>query len=362
MKLRLNYGIKVRFGLENPEDIQVVVGEGSERNEFVINNDNLVSWLFNVMEEAEQNDLVTNCAEELGMKIEDAKKLINTLIENEIFVSAASNSANPTNAESLWEKWGWRDALDLHNANRNLLWIHDYTNNPKVMTWYHKDILIIPETPEPSPSKKNKSWVKKYSLPQISNKAKNQIFGDVLHNRRTRRNFKNQAVSKQDFSDLLWMSFQTIGTYRDKPYKLFHSYSLKRQFEIYPVVLNVEGIESGVYYYNYDEHALYLIHQDIEDDILIKLTNDQLFLENAAVGIFYTINWSQFMWKYRYARAYQIALMEFSGIVQTVLLNATALNLKTFLTPAIRDSKVMELLEIEDGLVECPLYITGIGI
>ncbi len=362
MKLRLNYSIKVRFGLENPTDIQVLVGEGSERNEFVINNENLVSWLFKFIEDTEQIDLVENCAEELGMEIKEAEKLIEKLIELEIFVRSSSIDMVPTSAELLWEKWGWRDALDLYTANRNLLWIHDYTNNPRVMTWYHKDILILPETPEPSPDKSDKPWPKKYSLPLLSDKIRNQVFGEVLHNRRTRRNFKNRTISLQDFSDLLYLSFQNIGTYRDKPYKLFHSYSLKRQFEIYPVILNVEGIENGIYYYNYDEHSLYLINQELDNDILIKLTNDQLFLKNSAVGIFYTINWSQFMWKYRYARSYQIALMEFSGIIQTVLLNATALNLKTFLTPAIRDTKVMELLEIPDGLVECPLYITGIGI
>lgn len=130
---------------------------------------------------------------------------------------------------------------------------------------------------------------------------------------------------------------------------------------IYPVIINVDGLSPGVYLYNPGSHELHQIRMGNFEEELIQYAQNGDFMRNISVGVFYTVQWSQYMWKYRYPRAYRFALMELAGVVQTGLICASGLGIKTFLTPAIADTKVAELLEISNDLTECPLYVTGLG-
>jgi hypothetical protein len=112
-------------------------------------------------------------------------------------------------SELQWEKWGWRDALDFHRATRDLLWRHDYSSNPEIMTWYLNDKTIPNDSPKPLPKKEKPEWVK-VELPSPSGKLDRVSFGTALDKRQTFRNFAPQAISLEDFSDLLSCSLAEL--------------------------------------------------------------------------------------------------------------------------------------------------------
>ena len=66
------------------------------------------------------------------------------------------------------------------------------------------------------------------------------------------------------------------------------------------------------------------------------------------------------MWKYGHSRAYRTVLIEAGHLAQTFCLTATALGLAPFTTMAFSESALEALLGL-DGVLECPIYVAGVG-
>lgn len=321
----------------------------------------LVSWLLNLRNPCADIEAIQKAALSLDISPDCAEELVEQFIESRVILQCSSEGVQIPASEIQWEKWGWRDALDFHRATRDLLWRHDYSSNPEIMTWYLNDKTILSDSPKPLAKKEKAEWLP-VKLPSPSEKLDTIPFGTALDKRRTFRDFAVKSISLQAFSDLLAYSFGATGEKNGKPFSATLTYSLGNHFSVYPVVVNVEGVPPGIYYYSSNNHTLYQIKAGTFGNELVELVENQDFMKNVSCGIFYTIHWEQYMWKYRFSRAYRLALLELSGVVQTCLLCASALDLKTFLTPAIADSKVSNLLEIENPLIESPLYVTGLGL
>lgn len=357
----INPSITFRFATRNAQEIQIVAGEGSRRVEFATDNHTLVSWLLKLRFPCTPDEAIQKAVSILGINIESAMEMVNSLVESSIILPCPAHGIETLTSELQWEKWGWRDALDFHRATRDLLWRHDYSSKPEIMTWYLGNKAIPCDIPKPSPKKQKAEWPE-VKLPAPSEKLDAVSFGTALDKRQTFRHFAVKAIPLQDFSDLLAWSFGVTGEKSGKQFRATPTYSLGNHFSVYPVVVNVEGLLPGAYYYSSDKHALYQIREGGFGNELIEFAQNRDFMKNVSCGIFYTVHWEQYMWKYRFSRAYRLALFEMAGVVQICLLCAAALDLKTFLTPAITDSKVAALLNIENQLLESPLYVTGIGL
>jgi hypothetical protein len=66
------------------------------------------------------------------------------------------------------------------------------------------------------------------------------------------------------------------------------------------------------------------------------------------------------MWKYRFARAYRVVLLDAGHLCQTFCLTATWLGLAPFCTAALNDSLIERDLGV-DGVTESALYVAGAG-
>ena len=66
------------------------------------------------------------------------------------------------------------------------------------------------------------------------------------------------------------------------------------------------------------------------------------------------------MWRYGHGRAYRTVLIHAGHLGQTFCLVATALGLAPFTTMAFSESKLEALLGL-DGVLECPIYVAGVG-
>ncbi|HDV6056170.1 TPA: nitroreductase family protein, partial [Staphylococcus pseudintermedius] len=83
-------------------------------------------------------------------------------------------------------------------------------------------------------------------------------------------------------------------------------------------------------------------------------------IENANCIIFISANYHKYMWRYNHERAYRNLLIDVAQLAQSFLLAATNLQKKTFLTPALRDSELVKLFDLEE-YIEDIRYLVAIG-
>lgn len=191
---------------------------------------------------------------------------------------------------------------------------------------------------------------------------------NVIYERKTCRSFHGMAMTLDQLSTLLYYSFGQIhaqwpdmkGMTQLGIRKAFPSGGGLHPEEVYLIVLRVEGLDPGVYYYHSQDHYLSLIESGCFEEKMIDLLGSQFYAQGLAVGIFLSSRFDKIWWKYKHSRGYRVALLDAGHASQTFLLTATALGLNTWLTGAFSDQGVKELLQIQDSS-EHPLFFVGAG-
>jgi SagB-type dehydrogenase family enzyme len=177
--------------------------------------------------------------------------------------------------------------------------------------------------------------------------------------RRSVRNFKEQPLSKQDISQLLWAT-QGI-TRKDKGFEFRACPSAGALYpvETYLVINNVETIEAGIYHYKIPDHCL---EQLQKGDFRLKIAQaalDQDMAFAASAVFVWTALFARAKWKYE-QRAYRYVYLDAGHIAQNLALAAVGLNLGTCQIAALYDQEVNSLLGI-DGEGESVLYMSVVG-
>jgi SagB-type dehydrogenase family enzyme len=125
------------------------------------------------------------------------------------------------------------------------------------------------------------------------------------------------------------------------------------------VIHAVEGIESGVYHYSVEEHALEQLKTgDFRMDVA-RAALDQEIAYWASVVFVWTAIFERSKWKYR-QRAYRYIYLDAGHIAQNVALGAVALGLGGCQVAALYDDEANTLLEV-DGIKESTIYMTVVG-
>ncbi len=197
--------------------------------------------------------------------------------------------------------------------------------------------------------------------------ANHDSFVEVLLRRRTSRSFEqDRPISLNHLSSILhYVAGAThvghsAGT-GDVLLKTSPSGGARHPIEVYPCVLNVEGIESGVYHYSVKHHALELISED--DDLhnqMPRMCGDQDWTGQAAVVFFYTAVIDRPRWKYQSPRIYRAMCMDLGHLSQTFYLVAAWLGLGAFFIGALREESVEGELNL-DWTEEIVLGANGVG-
>jgi putative peptide maturation dehydrogenase len=134
--------------------------------------------------------------------------------------------------------------------------------------------------------------------------------------------------------------------------------------EVYPLVVQVDGVEPGLYHYASGDHVLEQI-QPVGGDELGTLATDvlcgQAYLASAHVLLVMTARFDRLHWKYRkHQKAYGSALMDAAHLSQTLYLVCADLGLGSFVTLAFNSSPLEELLAV-DGVGEGVVAVAGCG-
>jgi SagB-type dehydrogenase family enzyme len=175
--------------------------------------------------------------------------------------------------------------------------------------------------------------------------------GEVLHQRRSIRDYKKGSLSLKEISQLLW-SGAGKNLYRRTAPSAGATYPL----EIYLAAGEVEGVEPGLYHYSFSRHSLERIKEEDIRKRLCRAALEQRLIERAAASIIIAADYTRTTGYYG-QRGIRYVHMEVGHMGQNISLQAVALNLGTVMIGAFDDQRVKEVLEIEEE----PLYIIPIG-
>jgi SagB-type dehydrogenase family enzyme len=188
----------------------------------------------------------------------------------------------------------------------------------------------------------------------------------VLLARKTHRQFSKEKLTLETVSQLLSLVWGVTG-YLHVPMlgKLLHKTSpsggARHPGEVYLMALRVKGLRPGLYHYHPGHHHLGRINTNVTPHKARLYCGRQRYVRGAAALFLMTAVFRRTMWKYDYARAYRVVLLDAGHLCQTFCLVATWLGLAPFCTAALKDTLIEQDLGI-DGVSESVLYVAGVGL
>jgi SagB-type dehydrogenase family enzyme len=129
--------------------------------------------------------------------------------------------------------------------------------------------------------------------------------------------------------------------------------------EVYPIVHNVDGIESGVYHYAYREHALELVRAEDMRSRVVEQGLGQEFLGQCGAVLFVTMILQRMRPKYQ-DRSYRYGLLEAGHVGENAYLAATEMGLGACGIGAFMDDAMNEMIGV-DGVEEAVVYMLAVG-
>ena len=179
---------------------------------------------------------------------------------------------------------------------------------------------------------------------------------EALLNRRSIREYKDEALTLEEISQILW-SAQGI-TASQWGGRAAPSAGALYPLELYLVVRKVENLEAGVYQYLPQGHKLDKV---LEGDISLDLAKaglNQTFISKAPVNLVISAVFSRTIGKYG-ERGIQYVHLEAGHAAQNIYLQVQSLDLGTVTVGAFHDEEIKKLLNLSEE--ETPLYIMPVG-
>ncbi len=204
-------------------------------------------------------------------------------------------------------------------------------------------------------------------LPKVN---KDEGIFRTLLSRRTARYFRtDKSLPEEDLSTLLFYTFGYHGTFEvTDGYTVIQKTSPSggslHPVEAYPLVLDVEGISSGLYHYNVRDHSIDLLKEiDVTEGrkLAKHITAGQEYFHSANVLVILTARFDRSFWKYRnHQKVLRVVEMDAAHLSQTFHLIGTELGLGTFPTAAIVDEVIENILGLPI-LAEGAMMVVGCG-
>jgi SagB-type dehydrogenase family enzyme len=310
-----------------------------------------VRLLHSLNDWTEQSDLSRLFPEYSEESLRDA---IRILAKHSFLVAEGTRqSIEDERVQQVWSSW--LPDGSFHFATKDVQFLGE-AHAGRMMESY------LEESPQPSLLKSYPD-ASRATLPKVS-PTENE-FVRILMSRRTHRAFSKEAITTDAVSKLLFYTWGVHGCLDSLAFgHLFHKTSpsggARHPGEVYLLAIRVSGLTPGLYHYDGLNHELAWIRSLDVKKKAVEYTADQKFLKDASALFIMTAVFPRVQWKYRFARAYRVVLLDAGHLCQTFCLVATWLGLAPFCTAALRDTAIEQDLGI-DGINESVLYIAGVG-
>lgn len=209
--------------------------------------------------------------------------------------------------------------------------------------------------------KKEKNMI---SLPKPKYNSNTSV-ENALYKRRSIRSYKNESLSIEEISQLLWAAYGITRKIENGPaylrggLKTAPSAGALYPLEIYIVAGNVTGLEPGIYKYRSKNHKLEIILKGDKRNELCIAGFYQKMIKNAPADIVYSAIYKRTCKKYGIRGRERYVCMDLGHSAENVYLQAFSLNIGTCAIGSFSDIKVKKVLNMTKE--EEPLYIMPIG-
>jgi SagB-type dehydrogenase family enzyme len=203
--------------------------------------------------------------------------------------------------------------------------------------------------------------IKELPKPDALNNIPGISLTDAIKNRKSRRAYSKKPVTLEELSYLLWAAQgirQIIDT--GHAYRTVPSAGCRHALETYLCVLNVEGLETGIYRYLPLEHKL--LFEFAEDNLKEKIVEAvfrQPYPGKAAVTFIWTVIPYRMEWRYGLA-AHKVIAIDAGHACQNLYLACEAIGAGTCAIAAYDQEAMDRLLRVE-GIDEFTIYIAPVG-
>ena len=218
----------------------------------------------------------------------------------------------------------------------------------------------------PTPAPRRRPGVATVAMPP----ARHAAFDDLLQARRTCRNFDPAAIlDAERFATMMRRVWGALGTHELAPgavvvKKTSPAGGGMHAVEAYALVQRVEGLAPGLYHYLPMQHALEPLQAMTAGEAAgwaHRFVAGQAWFRDAPVLVVMVARFDRLFWKYRHhAKAWRVVHLDVGHLSQTMYLSATELGLGAFVTAAINDGEIGDLLGLPP-LREGVIALVGFG-
>lgn len=199
-------------------------------------------------------------------------------------------------------------------------------------------------------------------LPELAPVTMN--LGTAIRKRASRRGFAAGPLPLAELSALLSLGNGVESTHElgGRPVS-YHRAAANSgglgSVEVYPIVLDVEGVEPGIHHYDSVRHELALLRPGDFRDWLREVVFFQLEFAQAAAALVLTGAIGRLREKYG-PRGYRFALLDAGHVSENIYLVATALDLQVSATAGFIDDEMDAALGV-DGLETATTLVLLVG-
>lgn len=183
----------------------------------------------------------------------------------------------------------------------------------------------------------------------------------AIENRRSHRSFQNKPLTLEELSFLLWATQGIQETANEATaYRTVPSAGCRHALETYLCVLNVTGLETGIYRYLPIEHQLLVVAR--EKNLIEKIvaaTLGQTFTAMAPVTFIWTTIPYRTEWRYHLA-AHKVIALDAGHVCQNLYLASSAIGGGVCAIAAYHQELMDQLLGV-DGENEFTIYLATVG-
>jgi SagB-type dehydrogenase family enzyme len=183
----------------------------------------------------------------------------------------------------------------------------------------------------------------------------------AIGNRESRRSYRAEPMTVEELSFLLWAT-QGIRQKMDPGHALrtVPSAGCRHALETYLCVLNILGLDQGIYRYLPIEHQL--LFEFTEEHLnrkIVRAVFGQPYPGEAAVTFIWTAIPYRMEWRYGIA-AHKVIALDAGHVCQNLYLACEAIGAGTCAIAAYDQEVIDELLRI-DGENELTVYLASVG-
>lgn len=222
------------------------------------------------------------------------------------------------------------------------------------------------QPPPPAAKPAPPGEVKHDLVPAAELKPRSLTLADAIRQRRSHREYLESPLTLEQLSLLLWHTQGVTGV-RHQPdgtksnLRAAPSAGARYPLETYVFAHRVEGLATGLYRFDPDNHCLWQIRLD--DGIageLQRVCFGATFVGEAAVVLAFTTIPYRMEWRYGYI-AHRMIAMEAGHAAQNAYLSAAAIGAGACAVAAYHQPSLDRLLGV-DGEDEFALYLVTVGL